>query len=596
MKKTFNINLGGLIFHVDEDAFTKLEHYLSVLKKQFAKTEGGDEIVKDVEMRMAELFRKKTSDSKEVINLDDIDEVIGILGQPEDYMDDEAESESAREAEQIPYVKSNRKIYRDGDDRILGGVSAGLAAYFSIDPLWIRILFVALLFAGFGIPLYIVLWIVVPRAKTTAEKLQMRGEPVTLSNIERSIKEEAAQVSKRFKSYTAGASNYDYKGGLSRTGGFIGDLGRFLVDLVKLAFRLIFKVLGFVLLLIGFLFLGGLLIAALSGSMELIGNGYALDNAFDFLRQVVASDTHYNALITGVTLLLAAPLFILIYYGIRLLFKVEPLNKQVRSGLAILALVGFALTIYSGIRIGVEFRSNAWHVERENLSVNGITQIAVLEDSVYTNLENHGVDGPHIFSDGRLALKMVQLDIRQSTKGYSYLEKEVEAHGSSRREANIIARNLKYQARLDSGVFTFPNYYLLGADDKFRAQEVDLILYLMPGDTVRLMPGTENLIYNIENLNNYWDYDMIDHTWTMTEEGLLCVDCADTPEVLERLQKEKEEAEHQKELDKQREESEVHSDGDKVIISSLQADSSGIRFLGLICTRPSCMDEFGLII
>lgn len=540
MKKTFNINLGGLIFHVDEDAFQKLEHYLSVLKKQFEKTQGGDEIVNDVEIRMAELFRKKTSDAKEVINLDDIDEVIGILGQPEDYIDDDAEAETAGEASaQIPYVKSNRKIYRDGDDRILGGVAAGFAAYFSIDPLWIRILFVALLFAGFGIPLYIVLWIVVPRAKTTAEKLQMRGEPVTLTNIERSIKEEAAQVSKRFKDYTSGASKYNYKRDLNRTGGFLGDLGRFIGDLIKLVFKLIFKLLGFALLLIGFLFLGGVLIAALSGSLELAGNGYVLDNAFDLLQQVVASDTHYNALITGVTLLLAAPLFIIIYYGIRLLFKVEPLNKQVRSGLAILALVGLALTVYSGLRIAFEFKNDAWHVERETINLKGNTEIAVLQDSIYHNMQDHRVDGPHIFKDGGLAIALVELDIRPSAKGYSYLEKQVKAQGPSRREANAMARSLHYQPQLDSGLFTFPNYYVLHPNDKFRAQEVELTLYLMPGDTVRLMPGTENLIYDIENLNNYWDYDMIDHSWTMTEEGLLCVDCLDTPEVLERLRREK---------------------------------------------------------
>ena len=143
MKKTLNINLGGFNFHIDEDAFSKLERYLATLKQQFAKTQGGDEIVNDVEMRIAELFKEYTA-TKEVVDLQDVAQAISVLGEPEDYIDTEADSTdeetSFENTEVPPHLKASRKIYRDADDRILGGVAAGLAAYFNIDSLWVRLI------------------------------------------------------------------------------------------------------------------------------------------------------------------------------------------------------------------------------------------------------------------------------------------------------------------------------------------------------------------------------------------------------------------------------------------------------------------------
>ena len=187
MKKTLNINLGGMIFHIDEDAFNKLEAYLGALRQQFIQTNGGSEILNDVETRMAELFRERTSESKQVINIQDVDEVIAIMGRPEDYLDEEMASNTSYSYEES-YSSNGKKIHRDVDNRIVGGVASGLAAYFNMDALWIRILFLASFFAGFGFLLYLILWAIIPAARTTTEKLQMRGKPVTLSNIENFVK------------------------------------------------------------------------------------------------------------------------------------------------------------------------------------------------------------------------------------------------------------------------------------------------------------------------------------------------------------------------------------------------------------------------
>ena len=164
MKKTLTINLGGFIFHIDEDAFNQLDLYLGTLRNQFSRTSGGDEIIADVETRMAELFRERNGETKEVINTLDVEAVISILGKPEDYLQEEDYAHAGAHYDQ--YQPYSKKIHRDVDNRIIGGVAAGLAAYLNIDSIWTRLLFIALLFTGFGLLLYVILWIVVPSART----------------------------------------------------------------------------------------------------------------------------------------------------------------------------------------------------------------------------------------------------------------------------------------------------------------------------------------------------------------------------------------------------------------------------------------------
>ena len=203
MKKTFTINISGIIFHIDEDAYEKLNKYLRTIKRHFSGTDGADEIINDIEMRIAEILQGKLSEKKEVINFTDVEEVISIMGEPSEFDDTEeekGESGAPRESETYRYQK---RLYRDPENKILGGVSSGLGAYFNIDPVWIRLLFVLLtVFSGIGILIYIVMWIVVPVASSTAERLEMRGEPVNISNIEKSIREEVDHLKSKLNDLT----------------------------------------------------------------------------------------------------------------------------------------------------------------------------------------------------------------------------------------------------------------------------------------------------------------------------------------------------------------------------------------------------------
>ena len=206
MKKTFTINISGSIFHIDEDAYEKLQRYLHMLNRHFGAEIEGQEILQDIEARISELFLEKTGNKVEVITDTMVDEVIARMGKPEDFMEPgEGESSEKVKAEPAPQEgeqKIRRRLYRDGDNRILGGVCSGMGAYFNIDPVILRIIFVLVLFmGGASVLIYLILWIVVPKAKTTAQRLEMRGKEATVSNIEKSIKEEVNEVGESYNKF-----------------------------------------------------------------------------------------------------------------------------------------------------------------------------------------------------------------------------------------------------------------------------------------------------------------------------------------------------------------------------------------------------------
>jgi len=195
MKITVSINLGGYSFNIDEDAYAELKMYLRNLELHFAGEESSSEILSDIETRMAELFRSKLSGYKQVINIDDVRQAISVLGTPEDISDND--EPSARNKFTSP---GYHRMYRDTDNRVIGGVCSGMGAYWNIDPVIVRILFIALTLAGgLGILVYLILYIVIPEAKTTAQKIEMKGNPVNINNIKESVKKEFNSVRKNMK-------------------------------------------------------------------------------------------------------------------------------------------------------------------------------------------------------------------------------------------------------------------------------------------------------------------------------------------------------------------------------------------------------------
>lgn len=197
MTKTISINLGGLLFHIDDEAFEILKNYLQAIEKQFSDEREKKEIMQDIEARLAELFNERMDRQKDLIRMMDVNAIISIMGEPHDFIqDDEDQAKDQRQFNQR--VKTSKRMYRNSDDRVLGGVCSGLGAYFNIDPWIFRVLFIVFsVFFFTGVVIYLILWIAIPEAITSAQKLEMRGEPITVENIKNTVKNEFDNLKER---------------------------------------------------------------------------------------------------------------------------------------------------------------------------------------------------------------------------------------------------------------------------------------------------------------------------------------------------------------------------------------------------------------
>lgn len=224
MKKVVTINIAGRSFYIDEDAFEALEAYLKKLDDWSRKKEGGKEILTDIEGRIRELFEDRIEPATGVISINMVNDIMQTMGQPEDFSDEQTEDETRGDEKAMgsDFSSDNRtpprrRLYRDIDDRVLGGVCSGIAAYFNIDRVVVRILFAILPFLSFGaiIPIYIILWIAIPPALTSSQRLEMKGHDVNISNIEKNIRHEYDNVKQRFQKSTAYRKGEDYLGRFS---------------------------------------------------------------------------------------------------------------------------------------------------------------------------------------------------------------------------------------------------------------------------------------------------------------------------------------------------------------------------------------------
>lgn len=198
MKKTLNINLGGIPIIIDDDAYDELDQYIHQLQKHFRNSEGREEILSDIEMRLAEILNENRKD-RNIVNMTDVIYAKQVMGTPEDFV---AGEESTRTGSGVPFdIQTGKKLFRDPEDKIIGGVCSGLAAYFGIeDPIWVRLAFaIVLLTFGFGLIAYLVLWVVMPVANTAADRLAMMGEPANVKNIARMVESGIGEISDALK-------------------------------------------------------------------------------------------------------------------------------------------------------------------------------------------------------------------------------------------------------------------------------------------------------------------------------------------------------------------------------------------------------------
>lgn len=294
MNRTLTINIGGLVFHIEEQAYQRLDQYIKAIRRSIA-IEEQDEVVQDIELRIAEIFNSKITTTKQVITSEDVEEVIQIMGRPEDYsIDDE---NNYQHTEQTYYRE--KKLFRDTDNRILGGVLAGLAHYFKIDTIWVRLIFIFLVFFyGTGVLLYFVLWIIIPSAKTASEKLDMMGEPVNIETIERKIREGVDYTTSKIDSI---------------------DYGKFKTQTQRATnqgTKVIRYILG-----IGFIIVSviGMLISFFVNLMIIVNTSFIM-NEFDIPSDFIDPNIPRWILHTFISLITFLPFIIMLLLGLKLLY------------------------------------------------------------------------------------------------------------------------------------------------------------------------------------------------------------------------------------------------------------------------------------
>ena len=440
MNKTLNINLAGIVFHIDEDAFEILNNYLNALKNHFKNEEGADEILKDIEGRIAELFTERL-DKKEAISITDVKEVTAIMGNPSQY-DDEIEQEYTQENQkkEEDILKNKRKrIFRDEEERMIAGVCSGLAHYFDINLFWFRIIFLALLFTvGGGLLMYIILWIAIPSAKTTAEKLEMKGKKVNISNIEKNIKDELDNLEEKVKDFD---KKFTAEYG-SKAISFVQKI----TDLFISLFKGIFKFIGSCFGMFAVLF-GGILLFIISSA--LLSNGEFFLEINQLFQYIFEAGIMPNNLITGLILFIGIPIIAVILFGLKLVNNTT-IHSNYKIGMLCLWFVSWVLLASSGSNIAAEFKKEAKNTIVETIDLNNDTIYLSMAD-IDRNFDNvFDAKGFKVspFEEELIGIGM-RLDIIKSNGTTINLVKEATAYGNNKQNAKRSAEGITYDFALE---------------------------------------------------------------------------------------------------------------------------------------------------
>lgn len=515
MNQTVTANISGMVFHIEVDAYDKLKKYLSDIKCRFENAEEREEIMGDIEARVAEIFKSKMSERNQVVSLVHVDEVIALMGTPEMFSDTEQTYEAETETNQQEY-KTGKRVYRYPDDKILGGVCSGIALYFGFDPLWLRLAFAIAFFAfGFGFPLYIILWIVIPEAKTRAQKMEMRGEPVTVENIEKNIKKEAHDFENRIK-------NWEKSEGAKRLESSLEKMIHFLSTIFTNFFKALVKVIGFLLLFFGIIFLVSIIGSAF-GLKTIQLNGQVITPSIleDLLSSFFGNSETYTLALLALLCIVLAPIAAMLYGGVKLLFPIKSSNRVFSMVLAFLFISGLGISIFVAYSVSAQFKREA--VVR--------TRITLPEHNVYyveaTDNAEHGLGNFKglYFSDDSIYFSYPQFDIKATEGDSAYLLITRNANGMLQKEAELRATNIHYLYAQTDSILRLNKFYSSPSTDLIRGQDLQLTLFLPENKAVFLHSSAKKILYDIDNVTNTLDHKMTGHTWLMRKEGLTCVAC-----------------------------------------------------------------------
>ena len=516
MNKTVNINIGGLFFHIDEDAYQKLNRYFEAIKRSLSNSSGKDEIMKDIEMRVAELLTEKQKTDKHVINNKDVDEVIVIMGQPEDYRIDDDSNETASET----YYPRRKKLYRDKDRGLIGGVATGLSHYLGIDAVWIKIIFLFFTFVGgSGLIAYFIFWIATPKAVTTSEKLEMTGEPVTISNIEKKVREEFDSVTNKFKNADYDKMGNQVKSGAEKVANGVGEA-------ITKIFGVFAKVLGAIILVTSAVTLAGLFIGLFT-----FGTTSFIDTPWQ--RYVNAVNyTDIPLWVFGVLAFLAIgiPFFFFLLLGLKLLVtNMKSIGNIAKYSLLAIWIFAVGALAFIGIKQSTERAYDGKVVVKETLQLQPTDTLQIkfvnndfFSKSIYDNEDflftQDSTKQEVIYSNN------IKFELKSTDKLLPYLQIEKLAEGKSFNEANTRAEKIRYGFKMVGNQLILDNYLLTEMASKYRNQHVELYLYLPKGTLFKMDKSLQQYDQsNDEFFNLHFSSD--DYLYKVDTNQVKCLTC-----------------------------------------------------------------------
>ena len=478
MKRTISVNLKGTNFIIEEDGYELLKSYLQRLETRLREDEGSKEIVEDIEYRIAELFSELVTERKTVIEKTDVEKTLNTLGEPEEFVE-EKETTSKQIMDEKPSEKVSKRLFRDVENGKLAGVCSGLSAYFNVDVMLIRILFLIIFFFGaFSIPLYIILWIVTPKAVTNIDRLRMQGKPINIDNV----KDEVSAAADRFK---------------SETNNFAQRLRQ--DDLITQRLKSVFRIVGIVIAVF-------CLFIAISISFSLVTFGI-FDYPFipaDTNNGTIPLSTLQNLLIESnsdiywlrmsVYIIGFSVVIFLLLIAFRLLLNLRSKWYKYVTLIFLIVSIAFVLFISSfgfnatiNIKTEGEIEKTIGIVDAQELIIHSQKHNQLIGDNyrVNSSSSNFGTFGVKL-QKNKIIDNGISIIYIASEDSLYHIYQRLSANGASQSQAIARAKNIEFKPTLKGNKLTLPNTYSYPRKDKLRDQEVSIVIAIPKGKVVKI--------------------------------------------------------------------------------------------------------------
>jgi len=492
MNKVFNINLGGYAFTIDDNAYQHLSGYLKTIHNHFQDSEGYEEITSDIETRIAELFQESLG-SHPIVTLKMVKEAITIMGTPEefgaepmpDFKEDRTHRSSSRSSGNEQQYKTGKRLMRDPEDQVVGGVCSGIAAYFGIaDPLWVRIGFVLFTISGgVGVPAYIILWSILKEAKTSSDRLAMRGADINISNMAKVIEEEVGNFGEKITEMTENWDGTGKKKNFAETEELkdgVNNVFRFLGKGIKAGIELLGVIAKPLIFIVGF----ALIIALAAIWLASIISFFV---GFPLLHFILPQQPMLGGLfIFNLAIFVGIPILSLILLASRMVFNTK-FRVRWKGGLLAffilnaISMFGIASFVASQFSMGAEAHqsSERFSVKEDVLKIN-YTQNPY--DDAWIQL---GPGGMLKVAEDALVNETIHLSIEKAEDDEFVLIQETKSRGNGLREAKSLAKKVQHEVKITGNELDIQPYFLLNKGEKWRAQHVNLTLKVPEGKSIQ---------------------------------------------------------------------------------------------------------------